>query len=108
MEAADRERIPGGNLTVSGMTGLRRCSGCLKDPEVEEALLNTEEVELAGVRLAREKRPPGSLGCWARSVGLGGQTGLYLLSWVPPHPGRKREGKAELRNSKIHAVVKAA
>lgn len=103
MEAADRERIPGGNLTVSGMIGLRRCSGCLKDPEVEEALLNTEEVELAGVRFARETRPPETLGCWARSVGLGGQTGLYLLSWVPLRPERKREG-----NSKIHAVLKAA
>lgn len=79
---------------MSGMMGLRRCSGCLKevleDPEIEEAQLITEEVELAGVRFDRETRPPGTLGCWARSVGLGGQTGLYLLSWAPPRPGRER------------------
>lgn len=97
---------------MSGMMGLRRCSGCLKevleDPEVEEAQLITEEVELAGVRFDREMRPPGTLGRWARSVGLGGQTGLYLLSWATPRPGRERERKKEkLRNRKIHAVLKA-
>lgn len=78
---------------MSGMTGLRRWSGCLKealeDSEVEEAQLNTEEVELAGVRFGRKTRPPGTLGRWARSDGLGGQTGLYLLSWEPPRPGRE-------------------
>lgn len=82
---------------MSGMMGLRRCSGCLKemleDPEVEEVQLITEEVELAGVRFERETRPPGTLGRWARSVGLGGQTGLYLLSWAPPRPGRERGKK---------------
>lgn len=72
---------------MSGMTGLRRCSRCLKeDSEVEEVQLNTEEVELAGVRFDRETRPPGSLGRWARSGGLGRQIGLYLLSWAPPRP----------------------
>lgn len=73
-----------------GMMGLRRCSGCLgeavEDSEVEETQLDTEEMELAGVRLSRETRPPGTLGRWARSDGLGGQTGLYLLSWGPPRP----------------------
>ena len=94
LEAADWEWTPGGSLTVSGMTGLRRCSGCLKevleDSEVEEAQLYREEEELAWVRFGRETRPPGTLGRWARSGGLGGQTGLNLLSWVPPLPGRER------------------
>lgn len=58
----------------------------LEDSEVEEAQLNTEEVELAGVRFGREIRPPGTLGRWARFGGLGGQTGLYLFSWAPPRP----------------------
>lgn len=69
---------------MSGMMGLRRCSRCLKegldDSEVEEAQLNTEEVELAGVRFGIETRPPGTLGRWARSGGLGGHAGLNLLS----------------------------
>lgn len=70
-----------------GITGLRRCSGCLvEDSEVEEAQLNTEEVELAEVRFGRETRPGGALGRWARFDGLGAQTGLYLFSWVPPRP----------------------
>lgn len=48
---------------MPGMTGLRRCSGCRKeDSEVEEAQLDREEVELAGVRFAREMRPLGILG----------------------------------------------
>lgn len=79
---------------MSGMTGLRRRSRCLlEDWEVKEAQLDIEEVELAGVRFGREMRPPRTLGCWARSNGLGGQTGLYLLSWGPPRPGgeKKRE-----------------
>lgn len=55
--------MPGGSLTVLGMIGLRRCSGCLeKGSEVEEAQLDKEEVELAGVRFDRETRPPGTLG----------------------------------------------
>lgn len=76
---------------MSGMTGLRRCSRCrkeaLEDSEVEEAQLDTEEVELAGVRFDRETRPMRILGRWARSGGLGGQTGLNLFSWKPPRPG---------------------
>lgn len=88
--------MPGGSFTVSGMMGLRRCSGCLKeqleDPDVREVMLEMEEVELAGVRFERETRPPGTLNRWARSNGLGGQAGLYLLSWVLPPPGRE-EGK---------------
>lgn len=51
---------------MSGMTGLRRCSWCLKevleDSEVEEAQLYREEEELAWVRFGRETRPPGTLG----------------------------------------------
>lgn len=78
---------------MSGMMGLRRCSRCLTeelgDSEVEEAQLNREELELAGVRFDIETRPPGALGRWARSVGLGGHVGLTLLSWDPPCPGRK-------------------
>lgn len=69
---------------MSGMTGLRRRSICLNEAsessEVGEAQLNTEEEELAGVMFGRETRPPGTLGRWARSDGLGGQTGLYLLT----------------------------
>lgn len=95
---ADCEWMPGGSLTVSGMTGLRRCSTCLKealeDSEVEEAQLNREEVELARVRFDRETRPPETFGRCARSDGLGGQTGLYLLSWAPLCPGKEeRKGK---------------
>ena len=93
LEAADWERTPGGSLTVSGMMGLRRCSGCLKealeDSEVEEAQLNKEEVELEGVKADSETRPLGTLGRWARSDGLGGQTGLHFLSWAPPRPGKE-------------------
>lgn len=80
---------------MSGMMGLRRCSGCLKealeDPEVEEAQLIPDEVELERVGFGRETRPPGTLGRWAKSVGLGGQTGRYLFSWAPPRPGIERE-----------------
>lgn len=51
MEDEDWERMPGGSLTVSGMMGLRRCSGCLRDAlEDSEVQLNKEEVELEGVR----------------------------------------------------------
>lgn len=72
---------------MSGMMGLRRCNRCLKEePELREALLEMEEVELAGLRFGRETRPPGTLNRWARSVGLGGQTGLYLLRGVPTPP----------------------
>lgn len=84
------EETPGGSLTVSGMMGLRRCSGCLKetpgDPEAEEVQLNTE-----GVRFGRQTRPPETLCCWARSGGLGGHTGLHLLGWVPAGSGRERQ-----------------
>ena len=80
---------------MSGMTGLRRCRRCLRealeDSEAEEAQLDREEVELAGVRFDRDVRPPGTLGRWARSDGLGGQTGLCLLRWWEPRPGRKGE-----------------
>lgn len=65
---------------MSGMIGLRRCSGCL----VEEAQLDIEEVELAGLRFGRELRPLASLGCGASSVVR--QTGLHLLSWESPRP----------------------
>lgn len=75
---------------MSGITGLRRCSGCLaEDSEVEEMQLNKEEVELAEVRFGRETRPLGALGRWARLGGLGRQTGLYLFSWAPPRPARE-------------------
>lgn len=82
-EAAAWEWTPGGSLTVSGMTGLRRCSGCraeaLEQSEVKEAQLDREEQEPAGVRLGRDARPPGTLGRWTSSGGFGGQTGLHLL-----------------------------
>lgn len=82
---------------MSGMMGLRRCNRCLReepeDEELREALLQIEEVELAGLRFDRETRPPGTLNRWARSAGLGGQTGLYRLRGVPPPPGRGREDK---------------
>lgn len=95
-EAAAWDRTPGGSLTVSGMTGQRRCRRCLRealeDSEAEEAQLDREEVELAGVRFDRDVRPPGTLSRWAISDGLGGQTGLCLLSWWEPRPERE-EGK---------------
>ena len=97
LEAAEWAWMPGGSFTVAGMTGLRRCSGCLwEESEVEEAQLDREEVELAGVRFGREWRPPRTLGRWARS-GLGGQVGLCLLSWRPPRPGGegRRRGEEE-------------
>lgn len=88
----DCKRIPGGTLTVSGMTGRWRCSGrleqVLEDLEVEEAQLDKEEAELAGVRFRRDTRPPGTLVCWDRFAGFGGQTGLYLFSWAPLCPER--------------------
>lgn len=40
--------------------------------------LDTEEVELAGVRFGREMHPPGTLGRWARSEGLVAESGLVL------------------------------
>lgn len=74
------------------MMGRRRCSErleqVLEDPEVEEAELDREEAELAGVRLGRDTRPPWTLVRWDRSAGFGGQTGLYLFSSAPPLPGR--------------------
>lgn len=77
---------------MSGMTARRRCSGrleqVLEDPEVEEAELDKEEAELAGVRLGRDTRPPGTSVRWARFAGFGRQTGLYLFSWAPPRPER--------------------
>lgn len=80
LEATGWERTPGGSFTVSGMTGFRRCSGFLEeDSDVEEAQLDREVVEPAGVRFGKEVRPPGTLGRWARSDGLGGQLGLGLL-----------------------------
>lgn len=76
-----------------GMMGLRRFSGCLRemleDSEAVEAQLDREEVELAGVRFGREMRPVRILGRWAKSGGLGGQMGLFLLRWGPPRPGRE-------------------
>lgn len=97
---------------MSGMMGLRRCSGCLKealeDPEVEEAQLIPDEVEPERVGFGRETRPPGTLGRWAKSVGLGGQTGRCLFSWAPPRPGRERgreKGKKKkLRNRKTQVI----
>lgn len=89
--------MPCGSLTVSGMMGLRRCNRCLREEleeeEFREALLEMEEVELAGLRFDRETRPPGTLKRWARSAGLGGQTGLYLLWAVPLPPGGHKEEK---------------
>lgn len=77
---------------MSGMMGWRRCSErlewVLEDPEVEEAELDKEEAELAGVRFGRDTRPPWTLVRWDRSAGFGGQTGLYLFSSAPPLPGR--------------------
>lgn len=55
-----------------------------------EAQLDREELELAGVRLARGGRPLAILGRWARSEGLAGKTGLCLLSWTPHCPGIER------------------
>lgn len=89
--------MPCGSLTVSGMMGLRRCNRCLReepeDEELREALLEMEEVEVAGLRFGRETRPLGTLNRWAKSAGLGGQTGLCLLRGVPPPPGGDREEK---------------
>lgn len=80
---AGRGRTPRGSLTVSGMTGVRRCSGFLEeqeeDSDVEEAQLDREVVEPAGARFGNEVRPAGALGRWDRSEGLGGQIGLSLL-----------------------------
>lgn len=113
LEAADWEWTPGGSFTVSGMMGLRRCSRCLKEAlehsEVEEAQLNTEEVELAGVRFGAETRPVKAFGRWARSDGLGGQTGLYLFSWAPPRPAllqsrRHRPSPSLVQTFRLRAV----
>lgn len=77
---------------MSGMMARRRCTERLEwvlaDAEVEEAELDEEEAELAGVRVGVDTRPPWTLARWDRSAGFGGQTGLYLFSWVPPRPGR--------------------
>lgn len=92
---ADCNRTPGGSLTVSGMTARRRCSGrleqVLEEPEVDEAQLDREEAEPAGVRLGRDASPPGACGRWVRVAGFGGQTGLYLFSWAPSRPERERQ-----------------
>lgn len=82
-EAGGWGRTPRGSLTVSGMTGVRRCSGFLEeqeeDSDVEEAQLDREVLEPAGARFGNEVRPTRALGRWDRSEGLGGQTGLSLL-----------------------------
>ena len=52
----------------------------LEDPEVEEAELDKEEAELAGVRFSKDIRLPGTLVRWVRFAGFGKQTGLYLFS----------------------------
>lgn len=89
--------MPCGSLTVSGIMGLRRCNRCLREEleeeELREALLEIEEVDVAGLRFGRETRPPGTLKRWARSAGLGGQTGLCLLRGVP-HPPVETEKRA--------------
>lgn len=66
-------RTPRGSLTVSGMTGVRRCSGFLEEQEDES------DTEPAGARFGNDVRPAGALGRWDRSEGLGGQSGLSLL-----------------------------
>lgn len=86
-EDSSREGVPKVSLIVLGMTGLQRLSGCLKealgDSEAVEAQQYPEEEAL--VRL-REPCPLGGLSLWARSQGLGRQTGLSLISGRPPHP----------------------
>lgn len=102
--------MPCGSLTVSGITGLRRCNRCLREePEEEEfseALLEMEEVEVAGLRFGKETRPPGTLNRWARSAGLGGQTGLCLLSGVPHPPGGDREESMKKNHKATLCIVK--
>lgn len=70
---------------MSGMMGLRSFGGCLKEvlreSEGMEAQLDPEEKAL--VRL-KEPCPLGGLSLWTRSGGLGGQTGLHLISRRPP------------------------
>lgn len=78
-EDSDREGTSGESLIVSGMTGFCSFSGCLK--EGIEAQLDPEGKAL--VRL-KEPCPLGGLGLWTRSEGLGGQTGLHLISGRPP------------------------
>lgn len=75
------ERTPGGSLTVSGMTGLRRCSGCLREVVEEESDVEKVQLDMGVVEvvLAEVMRPPGTLGRKARSDGLGGQMGLSLF-----------------------------
>lgn len=92
---------------MSGITGLRRCSTSLRepleDPDVEEAELDTDEEEPAGVRVARDALPAGAFDRWARSEGLGAQTSFCLFNWAALCPGRKGEKNKKL--SKWKTIV---
>lgn len=84
----EADTTPGGSLTVSGVTRLRRLSEGLREvlegSDVVDIKVEMEEQEPVGLRFLREVHPLGNVGRWVSSDDLGGRIGVNLLGRCPP------------------------